>query len=201
MKKLFLISVVALLLASGCMASDALLTVESTPNSSTEFISLVEKESIIKVRAQGVVIHYRRQSFWGEDELFAILQHKDDFSSDVIAKFVDDLSKYGRQAADTSVEFNEDMKSTILRCDIQGAISKRGNNYYAVFPWLLDPLGLDFIDSDFEESKKGLFWDGLVNDIPTTITVELPTIDGFVYKAWQHPVGHCHAHAWWELPQ
>lgn len=126
---------------------------------------------------------------------------KDGFSSDVIAKFVDDLSQYGKCAINASVEFNEDTKSTILSCDIQGAISKKDNSYRAVFAWLLRLLGLDFIDSDFEKSEKGLSWEGLVNGVPTTVTVELPPIDGLVYKARQHPVGQCHAHAWWELPQ
>ena len=55
----------------------------------------------------------------------------------------------------------------------------------------------DFIDDDFVESEKGLFWEGFVNGVPATVTVELPTIDSFVYKAWAHPIGHCHAHAWW----
>ena len=71
--------------------------------------------------------------------------------------------------------------------------------YSATFFWLLRPLGLDFIDSDFEESEKGLFWEGLVNGIPTSVSVDLPAIDRSVYEAWQHPVGHCHAHVWWEI--
>jgi len=201
-KKIFLILVVALFLAAGCIGpSQAPPTPEPAPSPPTEFTTPVERESIIKAKAQGIVVHYQRQSFWDEDELSTILQHKDDFSSDVIAKFVDDLSQYGKRAINTSVKFNEDIKSTILSCDIQGAISKRDNGYYAVFAWLLRPLGLDFIDSDFQESERGLSWEGLVNGIPITITVELPPIDGLVYKAWQHPVGHCHAHAWWELPQ
>jgi len=37
----------------------------------------------------------------------------------------------------------------------------------------------------------------LKQGIPTTVTVKLPTIDNFVYKAWEHPIGHCHAHVWW----
>lgn len=70
---------------------------------------------------------------------------------------------------------------------------------HATFFWLLRPLGLDFIDNDFQESEKGLFWEGFVNGVPTTVTIQLPTVDGFVYEAWAHPIGHCHAHVWWEL--
>lgn len=202
MKKIFLCLVVVLFLASGCTKpSETPPTLELTPSPPIEFTTLVERESIVKVKAEGIVIHYQRQSFWGEDELSVILQDKDGFSSDVIAKFVDDLSKYGKQAINANVELNEDTKSAILICDIHDAISKRDNSYYAVFSWLLEPLGLDFIDNYFEESEKGLFWEGFVNGVPTVVSVELPTINGFMYKAWSHPVGHCHAHAWWELPQ
>jgi len=82
----------------------------------------------------------------------------------------------------------------VLRCDIEGAVSKSGNSYQSTFGWLLGPLGLDLIKDDFEESEEGLFWEGVVNSIPTTFTVELPVIDGAIYKAWAHSIGHCHAH-------
>ena len=39
--------------------------------------------------------------------------------------------------------------------------------------------------------------EGVINGVPTTVTIELLTINSSVYKAWAHPVGHCHAHAWW----
>jgi len=202
MKKIFLCLVVALFLISGCTKpSEVPRSPEPIRGPSTEFTALVETESTVKVKAQGVVIRYQRQSSWDEDELSTILKDKDGFSSWVIAKFVDDLSKHGKQAVDATVEFNKETKSTILSCNIHGAITKKDNSYYAVFSWLLEPLGLDFIDSDFEESERGLAWEGVVDGVPTTLTVELPTIEGFVYKAWEHPIGHCHAHAWWELPQ
>jgi hypothetical protein len=201
MRKIFLILVVALFLTSVCIEpSEASPILEPTPSPPTKFITLAERESIIKAKAEGTLIHYQCESFWGEDEFSTILHDKHDFSSSIITKFVDDLSKYGKHAIDAGVEFNEEMKWTILRCDIHGAISKRDNSYYAVFSWLLEPLRLDFIDNDFEESERGLFWEGFVNGVPTTVTVELPTTDGSVYEAWAHPIGHCHAHAWWELP-
>jgi hypothetical protein len=128
--------------------------------------------------------------------------NKAKFSSDLIANFVEDVSRHGEkceEVAKANVEFNQGKRSTVLKCDIHGAISRTGNSYHATFFWLLEPLGLDFIDDHFEESERGFFWQGSVNDIPTTIKVELPTIDGFVYKAWEHPVGHCHAHVWWEV--
>ena len=48
-------------------------------------------------------------------------------------------------------------------------------------------------------SKEGLFWEGKVDGIPTSITIELP-LQETAYKAWEHPVGHCHGHVWWTMP-
>lgn len=179
--------VVSLLILSGCAQAPTIRE---------------ETGRIVTVEVQGIVLHYQCESFWSEDEMCRILENKDEFSSEQIGKFIDDLSKHGdreEHALNAKVEFNEDRKSTILRCDIHGAISKSGNGYHATFFWLLGPLELDFIDNDFEQSKKGLSWEGFVDSVPTTVTIELPTIDGFVYEAWRHPIGHCHAHVWWEL--
>jgi hypothetical protein len=201
MKRIFLCLVVGLVLISGCTKpSEVTKTPEPTPGPSTEFTP-IERENVVEVKAQDTVILYQRRSFWGEDELSVILQDKDSFTTSVIEKFTDDLSEYGKQATDTKLEFDQEAKSTILSCTIRGAITKRDHSYYAVFSWLLKPLGLDFIDSDFKESEEGLFWEGHINGVPTTLSVKLPTINGLVYKEWQDNVGHCHAHAWWELPQ
>jgi hypothetical protein len=164
--------------------------------------AMEEIEQIVKVEAEGVTLHYQAESRWSEDEFSNILQNSDGFRSDLIGKFTDDVSKHGERGeyvANAYVEFNEERKSTVLRCDIESAVRKSEMKYSATFFWLLRPLGLDFINSDFEESEKGLFWEGLVNGIPTSVSVDLPAIDSSVYEAWQHPVGHCHAHVWWEI--
>jgi hypothetical protein len=170
-----------------------------TPPAST---AMEEMEQIVRVEAEGVILHYQAESLWGTDEFSAILQNRDGFSSNLVEKFIDDVSKHGERGehvANAYVEFNEEAKSIVLRSDIEGAVSKSENKYSATFFWLLRPLGLDFIDNDFEESGKGLFWEGIVNDVPTSVSVELPAIGGSAYEAWQHPVGHCHAHVWWEI--
>lgn len=174
-------------------------TVQATPGRAIELDELTRIRSTIKVKAKGIVLHYRDESSWREDQYPVIMENKAEISSDLITKFVDALSRHserGEHTVNAEVEFDESRKSTILRCDIHGAVSERDDSYYAVFSWLLRPLGLDFIDDDFGESEQGLFWEGAINGIPTTITVELPTIDHTVYEAWQHSIGHCHAHAW-----
>lgn len=114
MKRIFLCLVLALFLASGCTKpSEAPPTSEPTLTAPTKFTALAARENITTVEAQGVVIRYQRQSFWDEDDLSIILQDKDEFSSYIIAKFVDDISKYGKQAINANIEFNEDAISMV----------------------------------------------------------------------------------------
>lgn len=79
------------------------------------------------------------------------------------------------------------------KCYIDGAISKSDDGYRGRFGWLLEPLGLDFINDNFQESKTGLCSEGTINSIPINVKVECPPQD-CVYEAWQYPVGHCHHH-------
>ena len=153
--------------------------------------AMAEEERMVKVEAEGVTLYYQAESIWNEGEFSTILQNRDSFTYDLIRKFTDDVSKQGdreERVANACVRLNEDRKSTIFTCDIEGAVRKNGSRYNATFFWLLRPLGLDFIDDDFEESEKGLFWEGSINGIPTSIAITLPA-----------SIGHCHAHVWWEL--
>lgn len=149
----------------------------------------------ITVKADDLVFHYQKESFWNEDQFSKIIKDKDKFKRDQIERFDECMTK-GIYVTSYKVEFDESRRSTTLRCDVHKAISKSGDRYTAEFEWLLDPLGLDFIDDNFIESKKGLSWEGYINGILTDIMVELPHQD-VVYKAWQHLIGHCHKHAWW----
>jgi hypothetical protein len=191
-----LILILAVLIMGSCT------TPSTTPTQSIELTDLTQTKSVVNVETEGLVLHYQNESYWEEGQYPVILQNKANFSSDLIAKFVEDVSTHGEkceEVTNANIEINQGERSTILKCDILGAISKTGNSFHATFFWLLQPLGLDFIDDHFEESERGLFWQGYVDGIATSITISLPTIDGLVYEAWEHPVGHCHAHVWWEL--
>lgn len=202
MRKIYglkLISIFVVLIMASC-AGQA--TPSATPG--IELNKLTPTKRVVRVEAERVELHYQNESYWEEGQYSVILENKAEFSSDLITKFVEDVSKHGdkrEEVVNASVEFNAGKESTILKCDIHGAISRSGDRYAATFFWLLRPLGLDFINDDFEESERGLCWQGSVSDVPTTITVELPTIDESVYEAWAKPIGHCHAHAWWEMGQ
>jgi len=157
-----------------------------------------EIRRVIEVKADGLILHYLRQSFWGKKEFSSYLANQTQFEFDFKESFEQELSQSRASASDYSFSFDSATRSTVIRCDIHDAISLRaGGKYYAQFEWLLKPLGLDFINDEFEESANGLSWQGLVKGVPTTVTVELPTINDSVYKAWDHPIGHCHAHVWW----
>ncbi|NQE04321.1 hypothetical protein C5S32_00485 [ANME-1 cluster archaeon GoMg1] len=148
------------------------------------------------------IIHYQKQSFWTESEFSAILENKEDFKSEIIQDFNEKLSRYGERgeyAVGADVEFEETKKATVFKCDVHDAVTKSDDSYRATFIWLLSPLELDFIDDNFEESKEGLSWEGEVDGIPTSITIELPPQET-VYAAWEEPVGHCHGHVWWAMP-
>lgn len=159
-----------------------------------------ELKRVIEVEVDELTCHYRHQTFWAEDAFSTHLADQAQFKTDFQQDFEQGLaqSDVSVSASDYSFSFDSATRSIIALCDINNAISLRaGGEYYAQFEWLLKPLGLDFIDDNFTESERGLSWEGSINDIPATVTVKLPTIDNIVYKAWEHPIGHCHAHAWW----
>jgi len=171
------------------------------PSSSLTLSSLTKAKSVITVKAEGVVVHYQEESFWPEDQFARIIDLKADFARNQVEGLISDVSaggERGERVVNPKVQIDEGRRLTILSCDVHGAISKSGNSYSATFFWLLTPLGLDFVDNDFRGSEKGLFWEGSLDSVPTTVRVELPVIDSIVYKAWAYPIGHCHAHVWWQ---
>lgn len=157
-----------------------------------------EIRRVVEVEVDGLTVHYLCQSFWREKEFSSYLANQAQFKSDFKENFEPGLAKAGVSASYYSFSFDSVTRSIVIRCDIRNAISlKTGGEYYTRFGWLLNPLGLDFIDDDFEESANGFSWEGFVKGVPMNVTVELPNIHGSVYKVWEHPIGHCHAHAWW----
>jgi len=141
---------------------------------------------------------YQRQCFWTEEKFSDIWADKAIFESDFETE-LETLSKnYRITTREFEFPFDQETHSTIARCYVDGAISKSGDKYRGRFGWLLEPLGLDFINSNFKESNHGLSWEGAINGVATTIEVECPPQD-CIYEAWQAPVGHCHQHIWWPV--
>jgi len=150
-----------------------------------ELSNLTRIKSVIKVEAEGDVLHYQNENFWTEDQFSKILDDQAQFASNITNQLNETLLIHGERneyAVDAEVEFNLTRKSTVLKCDIHGAMIS--SDYYT-FRWLLDPSGLDFINNNFQQSEKELFWEGSINDVPTTITLTFP-----------FSIVHCHAHVW-----
>jgi len=147
-----------------------------------------EAKRIVEIEAEGLTLHYLCQSFWGEATFSGYFANQAKFKSDFKRDFEQGLTQGDKPVSASSYQFSFDSaaRSTVVRCDICGAISKSGDEYHATFFWLLEPIGLDFIDDNFDESREGLSWEGSIKDIPTTIILEFP-----------RPIGHCHAHVWW----
>ena len=156
-----------------------------------------EIKRIVEVEAVDQTLHYQRQSFWTAERFSELSANKDEFCADFMSSFDTNLAKHDLYAQNYEISFDEASSSTKVTCHIYNGVSKSGDRYTARFEWLLDPLELDFIDDDFEKSRKGLSWQGCVDSIPMTINLEFPRRDS-PYDAWHEPNGHCHAHVWWE---
>ena len=147
------------------------------PGSTLEVNESVAKR-IIRIEAEGDVLHYQETLFWDERKFSEILADESEFSSHRIEKF---KKTYKVNADNFSVGFIEEKNSTLLSCDVHGKFT---GNWYD-FHWFLNPLGLDFLDSPFDKSKKALSWNGLINGISTRIVLEFP-----------FSISNCHAHVW-----
>lgn len=142
-------------------------------------------EKTIKIEAEGEILHYQENRVWSENYFHEIIEHKDEFEYTLIENFNQSLTTYGEyneQAIGGNVEFDENKNMTVLECDIEGA--KSGN--WFTFKWLLRPLGYPEFDFyNFQESEKGLSWEGTIDNVQTCITIRFP-----------FAIDHCKAHVW-----
>ena len=152
--------VMALLTLSGCAQP------MSGPPSAGE-----ETKQIITIEARDQILRYQWQSFWTEEKFSQLSEN------DLKARFKE---KYKVKAENFEVSFDKTKKSTILICDIEGAMYS-ANQYE--FHWLLGDLPFDLFA--FKQSEKELTYEGKVNDVPTTIRLIFP-----------YAISHCHEHVW-----
>jgi len=141
---------------------------------------LEETKRIIEIEAEGEILHYQEESLWNEEGFSKILESKKEFESERINSFKKSLERYDKHVVNPKIEFDEVRKSTILICDVKGAMYST-NSYD--FHWLLGDLPFDLYQ--FKQSEKELNYEGEVNGIPTTIRL------GFPYT-----IAHCHEHVW-----
>lgn len=162
----------------------------------------------IEVIVSGLTVMYRIETTWDKegfaDQLNSYMCDPAGYLTSLLSSVASKWPAYGVTASDWEVELSTSCTGTtkeikwriVLHGQVHGAVSVSGNRYLAHFQWLLTPLGLDFIDSHFVEREDGLFWQGELSGVPTTITVRVPACP-VPYYAWHEPNGHCHAHVWW----
>ena len=133
--KLILMFAFVVLIIGGC-AAPAAPGPTPAPTQTVEVTKWTQTKSIVKTKIEGVILHYQNESYWEGEQYSAILRNKAKFSSDLTAKFLEDVSTCGEKCEEVAtayVEFSEEKKSTILTCNIHGAISRTGNSYHATF--------------------------------------------------------------------
>jgi hypothetical protein len=136
----------------------------------------VDAERIIRIDAEGDILHYQETLLWNESKFLEILEDKSYFYDNQIAEFKE---TYEVGADNFEINFIQDKESTVLSCDIYGKFNKKWYDFH----WFLNPLGLDFLDSPFEKSERSLSWEGVVGETRTTIILKFP-----------FPIDNCHAH-------
>lgn len=120
----------------------------------------------IRTEIKVPVVKYREKCSYSKDDFSIILKDKEEFKIQFIDRIKRRLSSYNREIINPKVEFNSTKRTIILTGKISGAVSKTGDEYYSTFGWLLGLLGLDFINDNFKESKKGFFWRGKIKEMP-----------------------------------
>ena len=149
----------------------------SPPQNVTVFIP---EKSQVSINTDKEVLHYKRVSFYNENDFSEIVKSHEVFSSNIIETFKKDLQRHNIEALNCTHELNTVDNSTIVHCDIKGAMY-RINSYD--FHWLLGDLPFDLYQ--FTQNERELTYKGTINDIPTTIRL-----------IFQFPIAHCHEHVW-----
>jgi hypothetical protein len=137
-------------------------------------------ERMIRIDAEGDVLHYQETLLWDEEKFLEILKEKSSFYENQVAEF---KKTYEVDADNFEIKFIQDKDSTLLSCDVHGKFNEKWYDFH----WFLNPLGLDFLDSPFEKSETNLSWEGIIEEKPTAIILEFP-----------FAISNCHAHVWKE---
>ncbi len=156
-----------------------------------------EVENRITAEVKDSTCHYKQERVWSEKEFQQILGDEEGFKERMVDDFKEAHEPYGIVIKNCYIHLDKDNRITTLECDVEGFVYKSDDSYTAEFDWLIRPLGLDFIDNKFNETKDSLSWSGVINGTKTSILIRLPPMNK-TYAAWGQPNGHCHAHVWWK---
>jgi len=139
---------------------------------------------------------YMEKITYSPEDFSQILKNLSSVENSLLQDFKSRVSSYNIEMVDLKVRVLNDSYSLLLSCFVKGNVWSTSSGFTADMSWLINPLGLDLIDDHFEETNHSLEWKGNLQGIYTEIYIELPP-QNMSYRAWQQPVGHCHAHIWW----
>lgn len=139
-----------------------------------------ELSTVIEIRADEGVLHYKEESFWGRQDFSEILASKKEFESREVESFREGLERFRKGADNFKVKFDGLRRSTILMCDVKG--TRYASDSYD-FHWLLGDLPFDLYQ--FKQSGKELTWEGSLGHVHTVIRLTFP-----------YSLAHCHEHVW-----
>jgi len=131
-----------------------------------------------------------------QGKIFMDVIGKWSYYKNLFTRFLSIFGGYGIKLSNIIIKYNQRRYYIELNFTVYGAINIFENKCEADFLWLLNPLGLDFIDSHFKEYNDRLTWYGYINNTLYYIIILLPKQEK-PYTAWGEPVGHCHGHIWW----
>jgi len=152
-------------------------------------------KEVIITRISGTKILCNIKIYY-QGKVFKEMINKWSYYRNALIKFLSVFRGYGIKLSNITIKYNENRYYIELNFTVYGAINIYENRYEADFLWLLNPLGLDFIDNHFKEYNDRLTWNGYINSTLYYITILLPRQER-PYSAWGEPVGHCHGHVWW----
>jgi len=183
-KKFFYYAIAMVLIVLGILIvgyrKESRVIIEEHRESTLQLRPVSNLKNVIEIRAEGEILHYKKESLWNEKDFSKILKSKNESTSKEVSSFRKDLERYNRYLVNPKIEFDEVGKSTTLICDVKGAMYST-NSYE--FHWLLGDLPFDLYQ--FKQSERELYYEGEINSIPTTIRLIFPFI-----------IAHCHEHVW-----
>ena len=170
----------------------------SKPLAPANVTSLKPIERIISVKVVNTTLHYVEVVTYSPKDFKYITRYWGVLREAVIQNITRTYSSISPLNLEvrTSIANN----SVIIEFDVAGEVWASDSHYTADFLWMLEPLGLDFINNHFKETTHGLSWEGFLNGVLTKVEVILPP-QKVPYVAWGQPIGHCHGHAWWVVTE
>ncbi|MFP4005786.1 MAG: hypothetical protein ACLFUR_03585 [Candidatus Hadarchaeia archaeon] len=147
----------------------------------------------LRIEVTGEVMYYRETYIWSENDYVNIKDKREEFEELQKDLFKD---KYDIEPEFTEIRFFDTDRSTLFQCEVWDKVGEEENVYVGNFDWFLNPLGLNFVDNEFEETNANLIWNNELDEISTGIVLDLPP-ENATYEIGGDSFGHGATKVWW----